>query len=151
MTYFRCGHCKRLKPEFEKAAELLKGNDPPIALVKVDCTEAGKDTCNQFSVTGYPTLKIFRNGDMSQEYNGPREAAGIVKHMQSQVGPSSKELSSLADLDKFTSKDDVAVVGCFEKETDLKGAYLKVADKLREKVRFAHSSSKDILEKLGTK
>jgi len=74
-TFFcRCGHCKKLKPEYAKAAELIKYNDPPVVLAKVDCTEAGKETCNKFSVTGYPTLKIFRNGDFSQEYNGPREA-----------------------------------------------------------------------------
>lgn len=71
---FRCGHCKKLKPEYAKAAELIKDNEPPVVLAKVDCTEAGKETCQKFSVTGYPTLKIFRNGDFSQEYNGPREA-----------------------------------------------------------------------------
>lgn len=43
-------------------------------LFKVDCTEAGKDTCNKFGVSGYPTLKIFRNGEVSKEYNGPRDS-----------------------------------------------------------------------------
>lgn len=43
-------------------------------MLKVDCTEAGKDTCNKFGVSGYPTLKIFRNGEVSKEYNGPRDA-----------------------------------------------------------------------------
>lgn len=47
-------------------------------MAKVDCTEGGKDICNKFGVTGYPTLKIFRNGEFSQEYNGPREAGGII-------------------------------------------------------------------------
>lgn len=74
----RCGHCKRLKPEYAKAAEDLIRNDPPVALVKVDCTEAGKETCNKNSVSGYPTLKIFRNGEFSQDYNGPREANGKI-------------------------------------------------------------------------
>lgn len=142
-----CGHCKRLKPEYAKAAEELKINDPPIALAKVDCTEAGKETCTKHSVSGYPTLKIFRNGEMSQEYNGPRDASGIVKYMKAQVGPSSKELETIADLDKFLSSNDVGVIGFFEKESDLKATYLKLANKLREKVRFAHTSQKDILDK----
>ncbi|XP_077298657.1 protein disulfide-isomerase A3-like [Arctopsyche grandis] len=141
-----CGHCKRLKPEYAKAAELLKANDPPIALAKVDCTEGGKDTCGKYSVSGYPTLKIFRNGEVSQDYGGPREASGIVKYMRAQVGPSSKDLKSLKDFEDFIAKDEVAVVGFFEKETDLKGSFLKLADKLREKVRFAHSSLPEVLK-----
>ncbi|KAL3289630.1 hypothetical protein HHI36_023040 [Cryptolaemus montrouzieri] len=147
-----CGHCKRLKPEFAKAAEDLSRNDPPISLVKVDCTEAGKETCNKNSVSGYPTLKIFRNGEFSQEYNGPREASGIVKYMKAQVGPSSKEVKTIAELEKFLkAENDVAVVGFFEKESDLKAAFLKIADKLRESVRFAHSTHKEVLDKQGLK
>lgn len=73
---FRCGHCKRLKPEYAKAGELLRGED--IALAKVDCTEGGKETCSQFSVSGYPTLKIFKKGLVSSDYNGPREAGKFL-------------------------------------------------------------------------
>ncbi|KAL0850847.1 hypothetical protein ABMA28_006764 [Loxostege sticticalis] len=146
-----CGHCKRLKPEYAVAAGILKHDDTPVALAKVDCTEGGKSTCEQFSVSGYPTLKIFRKGELSQEYNGPRESGGIVKFMRAQVGPSSKDLLTVADYEAFLKKDDVVVVGFFEKETDLKGEFLKTADKLREEVTFGHSSAKDVLEKSGYK
>lgn len=150
-SVYRCGHCKRLKPEYAKAAEELKINDPPIALAKVDCTEAGKDTCSKFGVSGYPTLKIFRNGEMSQEYNGPREAAGIVKYMKAQVGPSSRELEGEECLEKFLNNNDVGVVGFFEKDSNLQEEFMKTANKLREKVRFAHTSNKALLDKFDVK
>jgi len=143
-----CGHCKKLKPEFERAATILKANDPPVALAKVDCTEGGKDTCGKFSVSGYPTLKIFRSGGSPQEYNGPRDANGIVKYLRAQVGPASKELHKLSEAQDFLSKAEVAVV-YFGQETKLKEVFLKVANKLRESVRFAHSSSEDISKEYG--
>ncbi|CAG7710437.1 unnamed protein product [Allacma fusca] len=145
-----CGHCKRLKPEFDKAAELLRDDDPQIALVKVDCTEGGKDTCNKFSVSGYPTLKIFRNGEVASDYNGPREANGIVKYMRSQVGPASKELKTVADYEAFISKDDVAIIGFLaESDSKLEKTFGKVADKLREKTRFGRTNNPEVLKAAG--
>ncbi|RZC35474.1 Thioredoxin domain containing protein [Asbolus verrucosus] len=143
-----CGHCKKLKPEYEKAAEEMNRNDPSVAFIKIDCTEAGKETCSKYNIESYPTLKIFQSGEFSQDYDGPRKASGIVDYIEARIGPSSKEITSIEDLDKFvTMKNDVCVVGFFEKETELKEIFLKLADKLREKVKFAHSSSKSVLEK----
>ncbi|KAJ8940157.1 hypothetical protein NQ314_010828 [Rhamnusium bicolor] len=145
-----CGHCKRLKPEYAKAAEDLIRNDPPVALVKVDCTEAGKETCNKNSVSGYPTLKIFEVVNFHKNIMVHEEAAGIVKYMKAQVGPSSKELKTAKCLEKFLDAEkESALVGFFEKESDLKAAFLKVANKLREKVRFAHTSYEELLTKQG--
>lgn len=77
---------------------------------------------------------------------------GIVKFMRAQVGPSSKELKSVAEYEAFaTKKEDVVVIGFFEKETDLKGEFLKTADKMREEITFGHTSDKQVLEKAGYK
>jgi len=144
-----CGHCKKLKPEFEKAAKDLLKNDPPVSLAKVDCTEGGKDTCNRFEVRGYPTVKIFRNGELSSDYNGPREANGIVKYMKSQVGPASKECKTVAEAEKLLAKGEVVVFGFGAAGTDHMKTFAKVSDKLRETVAFGHSDNSDVGEKLG--
>jgi protein disulfide-isomerase A3 len=85
----RCGHCKKLAPEYEKAATELKKNDPPILLGSVDATVESA-LAGKFGISGYPTLKIFRKGVESGPYEGPRTASGIIKYMQKQAGPSSK-------------------------------------------------------------
>ncbi|XP_043280181.1 protein disulfide-isomerase A3 [Venturia canescens] len=147
-----CGHCKHLKPEYAKAAELLIGNDPKITLAKIDCTEAGKKTCEQYSVSGYPTLKIFANGEMVSEYNGPREAEGIAKYMRSQVGPASKHLKGPDCKKAFLNTDEVSYIGYFaEENSPLANAFHAVAKKLREKARFAHTSDKTLLEQANFK
>ncbi|CAD5206829.1 unnamed protein product [Bursaphelenchus okinawaensis] len=143
-----CGHCKRLAPEFEKAATKLKSNDPPITLIDVDC-DSEKDLCQRFSVQGYPTLKVFRNGALSQEYDGPRDADGIAKYMRGQAGPSSKELTSLEEFEKFVNAEDQGVVGFFESESKLKDSFHKVADTERDRFRFAHTSNPEVLKKAG--
>ena len=145
-----CGHCKRLKPEYAKAAELVKGDDPPIALAKIDCTEDGKESCNKFSVSGYPTLKIFRGSELSNDYNGPREANGIAKFMRSQVGAASRDIRTLEEFVKFLDTKDTTIFGYFEDaDSKLAKNFLKFADKNREKYRFGHSSDADVLKKQG--
>lgn len=142
-----CGHCKRLAPEYEIAATELKANDPPVALVKVDCTVETK-VCGKYGVNGYPTLKIFKGGEMSSDYNGPREADGIVKYMRTKAGPVSKELNSVEEAEKFLSNKDHSVVGFFKSgESALAAEFKKVADQLAEKYRFAHTSNPDVLAK----
>lgn len=102
--FYRCGHCKRLAPEYEAAATRLKGIVPlakvihssvPWALellfctpllslkvqnlfcLQVDCT-ANSNVCSKYGVSGYPTLKIFRDGEESGPYDGPRSAGTLL-------------------------------------------------------------------------
>jgi protein disulfide isomerase family A protein 3 len=144
-----CGHCKRMKPEFEKSSGDLLANDPPVTLAKVDCTEGGKDVCSRFEVRGYPTLKIFRNGELSSDYNGPREAAGITKFMKAQVGPASKPLADAAAAEASLNKKDVVIYCLGEESSDICKTFQKVAAKLRENYEFAHSASEEVAKAVG--
>ena len=78
-----------------------------------------------------------------------RHSAGIVKYMKAQVGPSSKDILTVAEFDKFLAAQETTVFGFFSKESSLKATYLKYADKNREKLRFGHSSAKEVLDKQG--
>uniref|UniRef100_A0A915PNW4 protein disulfide-isomerase n=1 Tax=Setaria digitata TaxID=48799 RepID=A0A915PNW4_9BILA len=143
-----CGHCKKMAPEFEKAATKLLQNDPPIHLAEVDCTEE-KKTCDDFGVSGFPTLKIFRKGELAQDYDGPRVAEGIVKYMRGQAGPSATEITTTKEFEKILEADDVTICGFFDGDTKLKDSFLKVADTERDRFKFVWTSNKEIMESYG--
>ncbi|XP_063041035.1 protein disulfide-isomerase A3-like [Engraulis encrasicolus] len=132
-----CGHCKKLAPDFELAATRLKGH---VALAKVDCT-SNTQTCGRFGVTGYPTLKIFRNGEESSAYDGPRTADGIVKYMKKNAGPNSYTLPTEQAVDAFIDNFDASVVGFFSGHASAQLAeFLKAAAAMRDTYRFGHTT-----------
>uniref|UniRef100_A0A8C7XAL3 Protein disulfide-isomerase n=1 Tax=Oryzias sinensis TaxID=183150 RepID=A0A8C7XAL3_9TELE len=135
-----CGHCKRLAPEYEAAATRLKGIVP---LIKVDCT-ANSNICSKYGVSGYPTLKIFRDGEESGPYDGARTADGIVSFLKKQAGPASVELKTEADFEKFIGDQDASIVG----DTS-QAEFLKAANALRDDYRFAHTNSEALLKSNG--
>ncbi|KAI8793216.1 protein disulfide-isomerase A4 [Biomphalaria glabrata] len=80
-----CGHCKNLAPEYSAAAKELASSDPPVVLAKVDAT-VHSELAQRFDVTGYPTLKFFKNGK-EYPYEGPRETQGIISYMKERAKP----------------------------------------------------------------
>lgn len=86
-----CGHCKKLTPEYEGAAEVLSKNDPPIALAKVDATQE-KTLAERFGIQGFPTLMWFKNG-VKSEYTGGRTKDTIIQWVTKKSGPPSNELA----------------------------------------------------------
>eukprot|EP00899_Mesostigma_viride_P022545 jgi/Mesvir1/3475/Mv11966-RA.1 len=143
-----CGHCKKLEPEYEKAAGELKKNDPPVYLVKVDAADDKNRALGaRYGVRGFPTIKIFKKGaKQPSDYNGPREAAGIVSYMQKAIGPASSLLASGEALDTLRSANEVVVVGVFP-STDSAAFknYLEAADSLRDDLVFAHVTDASVL------
>lgn len=70
-----CGHCKSFAPEYQKAAEALKG------VVKVGAVDADAHGSlgQKYGIRGFPTIKIFIPGKSSPiDYQGARTAKGLV-------------------------------------------------------------------------
>lgn len=103
--------------QYEKAASVLSSHDPPIVLAKIDASdEANRGLATQYQLKGFPTIKIFRDGGKNiQEYNGPREADGIVTYIKKQSGPASPEIKSKEDAANVIDEKKIIVVStvCF--------------------------------------
>jgi thioredoxin domain-containing protein 5 len=77
-----CGHCKRLAPTWDELATAAKGK---FTVAKVDCT-TDSATCTENGVNGYPTVKLFKDGKLVQEYEGARTVAAFTEFVQSKAG-----------------------------------------------------------------
>jgi len=144
-----CGHCKKLAPEYEKAADKLNDEDPPIRIAKVDCP-ANSDLCQKYGVSGYPTIKMFKGGEESGKYEGPRSSDGIVAYMRKQAGPASIEVTTQEKWDKVSNNKDTLIIGYFsDYSTGNGGVFMKLADSMRDDFRFAHVNNPDILAATG--
>jgi len=69
-----CGHCKELAPSWKQLATDAKVSGD-FQVAKVDCAANG-DLCTNYSVNGYPTIKLFKEG-VVYDYKGPRTAPGF--------------------------------------------------------------------------
>ncbi|KAL5729796.1 protein disulfide-isomerase [Ranunculus cassubicifolius] len=77
-----CGHCKKLAPEWKKAANRLKGK---VKLGHVDC-DADKSLMSKFGVQGFPTILVFgADKDTPVTYEGARAANAIESYALEQL------------------------------------------------------------------
>lgn len=131
-----CGHCKKLAPEYAKAAKTLKGQEQAVPLAKVDATtETG--LAGRFEIQGFPTVKFFIKGK-AVEYNGGRTASEIVSWVNKKSGPTSQELSTAEALEAFRKQNKVGVVFYGESSSAQYQAYLGVSAAFDD-VAFAHT------------
>jgi protein disulfide-isomerase A1 len=110
-----CGHCKKLEPEYLKAASQLASQGVHAVLAKVDATE-NPTGAQEHGVRGYPTLKWFVNGKAS-DYGGGRTASEIVSWISKKTGPAFKTLSTKEEVEAFKASHEVAVVAFFGTES----------------------------------
>ncbi|NWH79274.1 PDIA2 isomerase, partial [Piaya cayana] len=110
-----CRHCQRLAPAFAEAAATLRNESSPAWLGKVDATEQTA-LANEFNITSYPTLKLFRDGNRTHPvaYTGRLDTEGIVRWLRRRAGPTATLLQDPDTADAFISSQDLVVVGFFK-------------------------------------
>ncbi|XP_023017598.2 protein disulfide-isomerase A3 [Leptinotarsa decemlineata] len=137
---------KLMYAEYQKSSAILDRNNSILTLLKVNCSAPEcEETCLRFRVNENTILKVFRYGEYSETYRGRATALDIAKFIQSHLNPASTELETTNDLNDFLyAENKTAVVGMFNGESALKLAFLNVADRYRNKVRYAHTKSADI-------
>ncbi|KAN0015274.1 hypothetical protein ACTFIU_007999 [Dictyostelium citrinum] len=98
-----CGHCKSLKPEYEKASNNLKGL---VKIGAINCDEE-KELCGQYQIQGFPTLKFFstnpKTGKKGQpeDYQGARSASEIAKFSLAKLPSTHIQKVTQDNIDKF--------------------------------------------------
>ncbi|XP_065589092.1 protein disulfide-isomerase A2 [Cyrtonyx montezumae] len=141
-----CGHCRRLAPEFARAAAVLR-NGSVAVLGKVDAVEQAALSA-EFHIEAFPTLKLFRDGNRTHPvaYSGRMDAEGMVLWMQRRAGPSATLLHDADTAAAFVSAQDIAVVGFFkELQGDAARAFYEVAGELVD-VQFGVAEKDEVFE-----
>ena len=139
-----CGHCKKLAPEYSKAAQRLLKNNPPVRIAKVDATE-NSGLAQRFNIEGYPTLKYFVEKSPT-EYGGGRTEDSIVSFILKKVNPSVTVLDCACDLDKRIEENKITAVLLAQKESPEAAVFEAVSKKI-DQVVFLLVISTDALEK----
>lgn len=127
----------------EAASQLESKN---IAVAQVDCTE-NQDLCQEQGITGYPSLKLFRNGNIESpaEYQGARTADAIVNYLLKQSQPAVRVIedeSEFKDLLVNNLGNAVVVDG---NVPEFNSTFYEIADTLRDDFSFVQYGSDEKL------
>ena len=100
-----CGHSKKLLPEFDAAADALasesfEGQDP--VLLKIDLVEH-EDLYFRFDIKGFPSVRLFRNGEEVDEVFHRTEDA-LINYIRKRVDYRPKEFKTAEAITDFAAR-----------------------------------------------
>jgi protein disulfide-isomerase A1 len=141
-----CGHCKKLAPEYKKAAtKLMDETNGRARLGMVDVTEE-KELAERYDIKGFPSLKFFRNGDVDDyvDYDGGRVEREIVAYMKKKTGASATLMVDDAAFIAFAKSNELFVAGFFsDVESEIGRKFIRVAKRIDD-LEFIHSPDPSI-------
>jgi len=105
-----CGHCKRMKPEWEKLAVALADVADRLVVADIDAA-VEKEIAGIYQIRGFPTIKLIPpegGAALAIPYEGARSAAAMETWVRSQLVEMS---SDLAEDDGRLPEIDALVAG----------------------------------------
>lgn len=138
-----CGHCKKMRPDWDKLADEFPKAHDNVVIADVDCT-VEKDLCSKYNVEGFPTLKYFMpNSEDGDDYSGnDRSLKGLTDWAEDKL----KLFKCSIDNLEFCTKEQASFVKKMSKMSDSeKSSLLKDNDDSLTKMQKDHD---DLLKSL---
>ncbi|SOV13825.1 protein disulfide isomerase [Plasmodium sp. gorilla clade G2] len=130
-----CGHCKRLIPEYNEAANILNEKKSEIKLASIDATVENA-LAQEYGITGYPTLILF-NKKNKINYGGGRTANSIVEWLLQMTGPVFSNIEgNIEDVLKEKKINVAFYLEYTSEDNDLYKKFNEVGDKNREIAKY---------------
>ena len=138
-----CGHCKRLHPEWDKAAAALKG---VAKFGKVDA-DADKELNNRYGIRGFPTIKVFMPGgdlDKPITYEEGRDEPAFIAYVNKMMdgkipNPLTQLITSKIFNDKCMKDSKLCLLiflpHMIDSTVEGRNAYLKIVEDIAVKHR----------------
>ncbi|KAH9311853.1 hypothetical protein KI387_026888 [Taxus chinensis] len=155
-----CGHCKKLAPEWKKAANSLKGK---VNFGHINC-DSEKSLMSRFNVQGFPTILVFgADKESPVAYEGARTASAIesfaLEQLETNVSPPEVvELTGLVLMEEKCASSGICFISFLPDILDTKAEgrnkylelLLSVADKFKRNSYsyvWAAAGKQPVLEK----
>ena len=116
-----CGHCKKLKPDWDKLSESVD-----VLIGEVDCTKEQK-LCQQHGVQGYPTIK-YSDGFGWKKYERARDYASLESFVSETLEDtcfddpklcSEEELQKIEEVKALSAEEVITKLNELQDELDL--------------------------------
>lgn len=137
-----CGHCQAMAEDFKKVAAELKGK---AVLGDVDAT-VEEDLAKKYNIDGFPTLKLFADGEEVVDYNGGRDKESMMRFIERATVPPFADIKSADAYTKFVEKNkekNILVGAELDKETfnKFRKAAFSLRDVMPDSIEFALADS----------
>lgn len=106
-----CHHCEALKPEFSKAAEILK-KKMQVNAGMADCEKYQK-IVETFRIEAYPTLRLFYNGKVSDYVSG-RTTDDIVNWVTRKMTIKVEEITNHEQMNQFMENSENRILAVYK-------------------------------------